>query len=69
MADHVDPSITATIHCQFDGPMEILEGRASTDGEGVAWTTECEECRELGGYNAETLDRYGTVDKIQVIGE
>lgn len=55
------------IRCQCDGKMQTTD-REETP-RGTLHTVECMECREVGGYNGETLATYGAVDSLELIGE
>lgn len=52
------------IRCQCDGEMETTDREETSDGG--LYTVECSECREVGGYNSETLETYGAVDLLEV---
>lgn len=57
----------ATIRCECDGEMYPAD-TAGPRGAGL-YTVECNECGGIGGVNAETLDTYGAVDRLELVGE
>ena len=55
------------IRCECGGEMQPADS-AGAQGAGLL-TVECGECGGIGGVNAETMDLYGAVDRLEVVGE
>lgn len=64
-----ESAYVGTIRCQCGGRMEADDSRTKATSEGILYTVECLECREVGGYNSGTLEVYGAVDELEIIGE
>jgi len=55
------------IRCECGGEMQPAD-TADARGAGL-YTVECTHCAGIGGVNAETMDLYGAVDRLEVVGE
>lgn len=63
-----ESAYVGTIRCQCGGRMVPDDSRTKATTEGILYTVECLECREIGGYNSGTLEVYGAVDELEIIG-
>lgn len=70
MPDSVPESaIVGTIRCRCGSRMSPLEDRTKATSDGILYTVECSECKELGGYNSRTLETFGALGELELIGE
>lgn len=63
-----DAAYIGAIRCgECGGEMRPRDAHGER-GAGL-YTVECDHCGGVGGVNVETMDTYGAVDRLEVIGE
>lgn len=65
--DNGSEASIGAIRCECGGEMHPSEVLGEQGGG--RYTVECEDCGGIGGVNISTMDTYGAVDRLEIVGE